>query len=1179
MKKVLYSLILIISIVAPQTMQASWSNYTIVLDPGHGGDDPGAVYSGSSVDNYTEAWLALQCASNVYNHLSRAGANVYMTRWENDFYGEVGLSTRRAYCYTYDSDVFISFHLNAANASAHGTETWYYYDGSYNLASCVQSGLMYTFDTVDGLGGYEKIDRGIKNNGWTVITAGEYYPAVLTEGLFVDCYTDWQLIQDVTSTGFNAWADGHIKGIYDYLNYYGYYRVSEPTYNGAGSSSASTDPYISVSSNKVYLTCVAGQSAKAEVVVSGEKLNRWTTITMSSKCTGVFSAAAEDGRNGLNVSGSTNTFDPEDPKIIITFTPSKAGNYSGDGDGDGYEDYVITLESVGTDGEPVYQWITLNGVASEPPLSLNEGWVLSENANNLAANGWDASKVRNMEVRDGKIYAVYEQSKIKVIDAYTGQALYDLSSEGIAGGIIKLCDVRYFDGKVIASNLGGIDAAGNTHDLRIYIWDNPASSTTAPRVVTISYATLQEYNITRLGDYIGVGGDWDTTDGSRIIFAYNNLNKVSGVTGGTYIIEFPVANNTIGTTPSKHIQVTADGENLYAGESLRAYPTGYGYMFDGSQCAPTKLDSNGARLDYMDGYKTWGNVYRQFEHNGVTYGATLDFNDKIFSTKDDSGNPAQNDDDKAKNYTGGFMRLLQITDKNNSGTFRAPINVAEYPKAHLADSTRNTNCTGNIVINQKADGTVEAWVLSTGQGIGYFTSSDAPVVATPSISVDNTSATFTATVGGSNKATINVNGHNLTGDITATLSGSDADLFSLSTNKLSASGTITVTYSPTAEGTHTAALTLSSTGANDVTVSLTGTASSSSSVEITGYKLSQNWVKTTGHVAPSSAGRGWSTGFDGKIYFNDDANTTLKYWDKDGLHTAVASVSSTAITSDEAGNIILSASMWSTSANTFKVLPKGSTTWQDLSITLPDGVSAAATKYIGKAIGNILSADGGVICIIPTGATKVAKVTVANGAFKSSKAIDVSSAINSTADAEVFAMPLTSDINSDVIAVRDHRKNHFYHNTKGTFEAFADNGITSTRGGTIFKLGDKQFAVEPIGALDCDGFQIVNLTDNSIEATHTTAYSSSGTPNCITAEVVDKYTVKLYQYVPGIVAAQYTFEAVRSTGVDEVDGAEIDAEAPVEYYNLQGVRVNSENLTPGIYIRRQGNTVGKVLVK
>ena len=40
-----------------------------------------------------------------------------------------------------------------------------------------------------------------------------------------------------------------------------------------------------------------------------------------------------------------------------------------------------------------------------------------------------------------------------------------------------------------------------------------------------------------------------------------------------------------------------------------------------------------------------------------------------------------------------------------------------------------------------------------------------------------------------------------------------------------------------------------------------------------------------------------------------------------------------------------------------------------------------------------------------------------------------------------------------------------------------------------------------------------------------------------------------------------------------------NSNAPVEFYNLQGVRVNAENLTPGIYVRRQGSQVSKVLVK
>jgi hypothetical protein len=34
-----------------------------------------------------------------------------------------------------------------------------------------------------------------------------------------------------------------------------------------------------------------------------------------------------------------------------------------------------------------------------------------------------------------------------------------------------------------------------------------------------------------------------------------------------------------------------------------------------------------------------------------------------------------------------------------------------------------------------------------------------------------------------------------------------------------------------------------------------------------------------------------------------------------------------------------------------------------------------------------------------------------------------------------------------------------------------------------------------------------------------------------------------------------------------------------QFYNLNGVRISRENLAPGMYIRRIGNTVQKVIVK
>lgn len=41
----------------------------------------------------------------------------------------------------------------------------------------------------------------------------------------------------------------------------------------------------------------------------------------------------------------------------------------------------------------------------------------------------------------------------------------------------------------------------------------------------------------------------------------------------------------------------------------------------------------------------------------------------------------------------------------------------------------------------------------------------------------------------------------------------------------------------------------------------------------------------------------------------------------------------------------------------------------------------------------------------------------------------------------------------------------------------------------------------------------------------------------------------------------------------------IDENAPVEYFNIQGVKVDVENAAPGLYIRRQGNVATKVIVK
>lgn len=55
------------------------------------------------------------------------------------------------------------------------------------------------------------------------------------------------------------------------------------------------------------------------------------------------------------------------------------------------------------------------------------------------------------------------------------------------------------------------------------------------------------------------------------------------------------------------------------------------------------------------------------------------------------------------------------------------------------------------------------------------------------------------------------------------------------------------------------------------------------------------------------------------------------------------------------------------------------------------------------------------------------------------------------------------------------------------------------------------------------------------------------------------------------------FVVVDNSGIDDIEA--VTPDVPVEYYNLQGLRVDYESAPAGVYIRRQGNDVSKVLKK
>jgi len=94
----------------------------IVIDPGHGGDDPGAT-----TDDTTEADACWAVATRLADRLASFGAKVRFTRTEPE---APDTSERAARANEADADVFLSIHLNEhVEPTAQGSST-YYFGGS-----------------------------------------------------------------------------------------------------------------------------------------------------------------------------------------------------------------------------------------------------------------------------------------------------------------------------------------------------------------------------------------------------------------------------------------------------------------------------------------------------------------------------------------------------------------------------------------------------------------------------------------------------------------------------------------------------------------------------------------------------------------------------------------------------------------------------------------------------------------------------------------------------------------------------------------------------------------------------------------------------------------------------------------------------------------------------------------
>jgi N-acetylmuramoyl-L-alanine amidase len=171
---------------------------TIVIDPGHGGVDPGA--------KGVEKKLNLSTGKQLQSILTAKGAKVIMTR-SSDVYPT--LSERVEIAHKYRPDAFISIHYNSStSSSARGIDTYYYATNvnERELAECIQEEVV----KQTGLN-----NRGVHTGNFHVIRENKY-PAILVELGFLSNKTELAIVS-TTSYQIKA-ATGIYKGLDKYFS-------------------------------------------------------------------------------------------------------------------------------------------------------------------------------------------------------------------------------------------------------------------------------------------------------------------------------------------------------------------------------------------------------------------------------------------------------------------------------------------------------------------------------------------------------------------------------------------------------------------------------------------------------------------------------------------------------------------------------------------------------------------------------------------------------------------------------------------------------------------------------------------------------------------------------------------------------------------------------------------------
>jgi N-acetylmuramoyl-L-alanine amidase len=180
----------------------------VMIDPGHGGKDSGAIGLGG----LREVDVILPIAKRVASILESRGYATKLTR-DSDYF--VGLDERVELANRYDATIFVSIHANSIDGrpDVNGLETYYYGSEGAKLAEVVHRNVL---NTVTQRGFYLG-DRNIRSARFLVLRKSRI-PAILVETGYL---TNEAEVARLRRDDYRAVeAEGIAKGIMEYLSRY-----------------------------------------------------------------------------------------------------------------------------------------------------------------------------------------------------------------------------------------------------------------------------------------------------------------------------------------------------------------------------------------------------------------------------------------------------------------------------------------------------------------------------------------------------------------------------------------------------------------------------------------------------------------------------------------------------------------------------------------------------------------------------------------------------------------------------------------------------------------------------------------------------------------------------------------------------------------------------------------------